>query len=455
MYIRDTIAAICTPVGEGGIGIVRISGDSAARIGAAIFKTTKNGGFPSHRFSYGSVVAPDGERVDEGFAVLMQAPNSYTKEDVFEIQCHGGILVTRKVLDLALASGARIAAPGEFTKRAFLNGRIDLLQAEAIIDVIRSKTESSLKMAEHQREGLLSGRVTEIRDSIRYVLAMVEAHIDFPDEDIELPVLDEMKMSVVTSMEKLSVILSTYSEGKVLRDGVSVAIAGKPNVGKSSLLNTLLMEERAIVTETPGTTRDVIEEILNIDGLPVRLLDTAGIRETFDKVEQIGIDLALGKISQADLVLFILDRSAPIDSDDLRILSAVEGMNLLLVRNKSDLPDTLSLPKVLHGHQVVDISTLTGEGIAELRHQIYSAFISGAAPDNREFVALSQARHRDALQKAIDALDRVSEGLVSSGLLEILSVDLRDALHAIGEITGETTPDDVLDLIFSKFCIGK
>jgi tRNA modification GTPase len=250
-------------------------------------------------------------------------------------------------------------------------------------------------------------------------------------------------------------ILATYREGKVLRDGVSVAIAGKPNVGKSSLLNTLLKEDRAIVTETPGTTRDVIEEVLNIEGLPVRLLDTAGIRETGDRVEQIGIDLALGKISQADLVLFILDRSAPIDADDLRILAAVEGLNLLLVRNKSDLPDILSAPQLFHGYPVVDISTRSGEGIAALRQLIYSAFVSGGATDSREFIALSQARHRDALQKVIDALDRVSIGLGSSGLLEILSVDLRDALQAIGEVTGETTPDDVLDLIFSRFCIGK
>jgi tRNA modification GTPase len=241
----------------------------------------------------------------------------------------------------------------------------------------------------------------------------------------------------------------------VLRDGVSVAIAGKPNVGKSSLLNTLLREERAIVTETPGTTRDVIEEVLNIEGLPVKLLDTAGIRETPDMVEQLGIDIALGRIVQADLVLFVLDRSASIDSDDLRIFGALKGLNLLLVRNKSDLQNGLTLPDPMQGLPAVDISTKTGQGIAELRHLIHKSFISGDATDSREFVALSQARHRDSLLKGRDALDRASRGLASSGLLEILSVDLRDALHAIGEVTGETTPNDVLDLIFSRFCIGK
>lgn len=455
MYTRDTIAAICTPAGEGGIGIVRISGDDAAQVGATIFTTRKNGGYPSHRFCYGTVTGLDGQPLDEGFAVLMKAPNSYTREDVFEIQCHGGTLVTRKVLELALASGARLAAPGEFTKRAFLNGRIDLLQAEAVMDLIRSKTDTALKLAEHQREGLLSKRLTIIRDAVRETLALVEAHIDFPDEDIELPLVEEMTVSLAGSLEKLAAILSTYREGKVLRDGVSVAIAGKPNVGKSSLLNTLLREERAIVTETPGTTRDVIEEVLNIEGLAVRLLDTAGIRETSDTVERMGIDRALGRIALADLVLFVLDRSTTLDDDDLRIFDAVKGLNILLVRNKSDLPEQIALPDSVSFHQTVDISTRSGTGIAELKHQILRTFISGDATDSREFTALSQARHHDAIMKAREALERALNGLIASELLEILAVDLRDALYAIGEVTGETTPDDVLELVFSRFCIGK
>lgn len=455
MYIRDTIAAICTPVGEGGIGIVRISGDDAARIGAAIFRGVKSGGWESHRFCYGTIVSSDGDVVDESFAVLMQAPRTYTREDVFELHCHGGILVTRKVLELALLAGARLAAPGEFTKRAFLNGRIDLLQAEAVMDIIQSKTESALKMAEHQRGGLLSTRLTCVRDAVRNLLALVEAHIDFPEEDIDLPVIEEMKGSVKEAVETLSSLMATFSEGKVLRDGVSVAIAGKPNVGKSSLLNTLLQEERAIVTELPGTTRDVIEEVVNISGLAVRLLDTAGIRETTDRVEQMGIDLALDRVSRADLVLFVLDRSRPVDRDDLALYEVLGRRNLILVRNKCDLPDEIDLPPLFRGHPLVDISTATGEGIGLLRTEIHDTFITGVATDSREFAAISQERHYEALHRAVACLLRGYESLASSCMLETLAVDLRDALAAVGEVTGETTPDDILDLIFSRFCIGK
>ncbi|GAM08501.1 tRNA modification GTPase MnmE [Geobacter sp. OR-1] len=454
MYIRDTIAAISTPVGEGGIGIVRISGNDAARIGAAIFRSRQDGGFRSHRFCYGTIVTADGDILDEGCCVLMRAPRSYTKEDVFEIHCHGGVLVTRKVLEQALAAGARLAAPGEFTKRAFLNGRIDLLQAEAVMDVIRSKTDAALRMAEHQREGVLSGRITEIRDSLRDVAAMVEAHIDFPEEDIELPIVEDLKLSITTAIDGLSTLLTSFNEGKVLRDGVSVAIAGKPNAGKSSLLNALLREERAIVTELPGTTRDVIEEVINIQGLPVRLLDTAGIRETSDLVEQLGIDLALDRISRADLVLFILDRSRPLDTDDLRIHQETRCRNILVVRNKSDLPEAISMPDLFAGYPVVDISTVTGEGIDRLRSEIHGAFISGTAVDSREYAAISQERHFEALTNSVKLLQG-SLAALSFGQLEIVAIDVREALGAIGEVTGETTPDDVLDLVFSRFCIGK
>lgn len=455
MYIRDTIAAICTPLGEGGIGIVRISGDAAARIGSAIFRAKNDGGFPSHRFCYGTIVCADGETLDDGFAVFMQAPKSYTKEDVFEIQCHGGVLVTKKLLDLAIAAGARSAEPGEFTRRAFLNGRIDLLQAEAVIDIIRSKTDTALKMAEHQREGILSKRLMVVRDSIRNLLAMVEAHLDFPDEDIELPVMEEFNASLAAGIESLSSILSTFREGRVIRDGVAVAIAGKPNVGKSSLLNTLLQEERAIVTSVPGTTRDVIEEVLNINGLPVKLLDTAGIRDTDDLVEQMGIDVAMTRLRQADLVLLVLDRSLPVDDNDIRMLGLLEQSQVLLVRNKSDLPDAMELPEPFRDLQAVDISTRTGDGITALRRIVHDLFISGDVSDSREFIALSQARHREAVLKGLNSLERAAVELALSGMLEIVAVDLRDALHSIGEVTGETTPDDVLELIFTRFCIGK
>jgi tRNA modification GTPase len=455
MYVRDTIAAISTPIGVGGIGVVRISGDQAKRIGSAVFTAHNDGGFSSHRFSYGAILGLDGDILDEGMAVFMQAPKSYTREDVFEIHCHGGMLVTQRVLEMTLSCGARLAQPGEFTKRAFLNGRIDLLQAEAVMDVISSKTDAALILAEHQREGLLSVRLTALRERLRIALSIVEAHIDFPDEEIDPLALLEIDKELQGTLAALGDMVSSFREGKVLRDGVAVAIVGKPNVGKSSLLNTLLREKRAIVTATPGTTRDVIEEVLNIDGLPVRLLDTAGIRETSDEVEQLGIELTMDRVALADLVLFLLDRSHVMDENDLRILDSLGGVTTLLVRNKADLPASLVLPKVFAVYPCIDISTKTGEGIDSLRRMIYEMFISGIATDSREFIALSQSRHRDALAKGMVFLERALSCISSGAELEIIAVDLRDALNAIGEVTGETTPDDVLDLIFSRFCIGK
>jgi tRNA modification GTPase len=388
-------------------------------------------------------------------AVWMQAPKSYTCEDVLEIHCHGGLLVTQRILELALNAGARLAEPGEFTKRAFLNGRIDLLQAEGVIDIIKSKTESSLRMAQHQREGLLSFRLTALRDRLRQVLALVEAHIDFPEEEIDPQSLDEVAEGVEFVCRELQLLITSYRQGKVLRDGVAVAIVGKPNVGKSSLLNTLLQEKRAIVTALPGTTRDVIEEVINIGGLPVRLLDTAGIRETVDEVEQLGIELTLDRISIADLVLFLVDSARPFDSDDQRILNAIGDVPVLLVASKSDLRQSMVLPEEAMRLPSVAVSTMTGSGIDQLRAAILSTFMSGAAMDSREFVALSQMRHRDALKRAADALDAVRAGISANAELEMLAIDLRESLHAIGDVTGETTPDDVLDLVFSRFCIGK
>ena len=455
MYVRDTIAAISTPLGEGGIGIIRLSGDGVRHIGAALFRSVHDGGFQSHRFCYGTVVDSYGDCIDEVMAVWMQAPKSYTCEDVLEIHCHGGLLVTQRILELALSAGARLAEPGEFTKRAFLNGRIDLLQAEGVIDIIKSKTESSLRMAQHQREGLLSARLTAPRDRLREALALVEAHIDFPDEEIDPQSLDEVADGVEFVSRELQLLITSYRQGKVLRDGVAVAIVGKPNVGKSSLLNTLLQEKRAIVTAMPGTTRDVIEEVINIGGLPVRLLDTAGIRETIDEVEQLGIELTLDRISIADLVLFLVDSARPFDSDDQRILDAIGDVPVLLVSSKSDLTQSMVLPEEAMRLPSVAVSTMTGLGIDQLRAAILSTFMSGAAMDSREFVALSQMRHRDALKRAADALDAVRAGISANAELEILAIDLRESLHAIGDVTGETTPDDVLDLVFSRFCIGK
>ncbi len=456
MYVQDTIAAISTPLGEGGIGVIRVSGPDAGRIAAEIFRTNRNGGLASHRFYYGVIIDPDGgDPLDEAMIVLMRAPRSYTREDVLEIQCHGGSLVVQRILALVLRRGARLALPGEFTKRAFLNGRIDLVQAEAIIDVIRSKTDAALALAQHQREGLLSRRIAAVRERLVHALALIEAHIDFPEEEVGGPAAAEIGRLTGEAGSGLDDLLAGFGEGRVLREGVSVLIAGKPNVGKSSLLNTLLREKRAIVTSVPGTTRDIIEEVVNIGGLPVRMLDTAGVRLTSDPVEQEGVNLTLERIPRADLVLFMVDGSRPFDDEDGMLLTVLGSCRVIVVKSKSDLPEAAQLTGEVAAWQTVSVSTRTGEGIDHLRTAIHDAFLSGAATDGREYVALSQARHRNAVAKAREALDRLEESLAGGAALELLAWEVREALHAVGEVTGETTPDAVLDLIFSRFCIGK
>jgi tRNA modification GTPase len=456
MYIHDTIAAICTPLGEGGIGVIRISGDQARRIGSTIFSRKPDGGFESHRFYYGSILDPvSGDSLDEALVVFMQAPRSYTCEDVVEIQCHGGYLLVQRVLGLVLGHGARLAEPGEFTRRAFLNGRIDLVQAEAVIDIIRGKTDAALSLAQHQHAGLLSRQIAAVREGLLHALAHLEAHIDFPEEEIAPEGLASITGAAGDALLRIDEILAGYAEGRALRDGVSVLLAGKPNVGKSSLLNAMLREKRAIVNAIPGTTRDVIEEVVNIHGLPVRIMDTAGICQTDDDIESEGVQLALDKIARADLVLFMLDASRPLDSDDRRIEEELLGRDFIVVMNKSDLPRAITLPGTLLNHETVMISTLTGDGIDRLLRAVNTRFLHGRAVDSREYIALSNVRHRDALEKCAANLHSFTADAAALLDPELLAVDLRDALHALGEITGETTADDILDRIFKQFCIGK
>ena len=456
MYREDTIAAISTPLGEGGIGIIRVSGPDVPALAEQLIRLSGSGGLKSHRFSHGVFIDPiTGDTVDEVMVVLMRAPRSYTREDLLEIQCHGGSLLVQRVLEHVLRQGARLAEPGEFTKRAFLNGRIDLVQAEAVIDLIRGKTEAALSLAQHQREGMLSRKLGEVRDRLITSLALIEAHIDFPDEDIEPASLERIRESVAVGLHEVSCLVDGFSAGRVLRDGVSVLIAGKPNVGKSSLLNTLLKEKRAIVTAIPGTTRDLIEEIVTIRGLPVRLMDTAGIRETIDPVEEEGVRRARERLAAADLTLFVLDGSRPFDDDDRLILGDLAGRPYFVVRNKMDLPHCLMLPELLEPLADLRISTLTGEGIDGLHDAIHHTFLKGEAVDSREYVALSRARHRDALELCRARLHQFQENAGTGAELELLAVDLRDALSALGTVTGETTPDEILDQIFSTFCIGK
>ncbi|QEM69912.1 tRNA uridine-5-carboxymethylaminomethyl(34) synthesis GTPase MnmE [Geobacter sp. FeAm09] len=456
MYIEDTIAAISTPQGEGGIGIVRISGSGAEAIGLRLFRFRKGAVFVSHFLHYGAVVAPDdGAVLDEAMAVLMRAPHSYTREDVLELHCHGGMLVVERVLAAVLACGARLAEPGEFTRRAFVNGRIDLVQAEAVMDVIAAKTEASLALAQRQRAGALSDRIEAIRHGLTKRLAFVEAFIDFPEDDIGEADTVALRAGVGEALNEIGTLLTGFDEGRILREGISVLIVGKPNAGKSSLLNRLLKENRAIVTHIPGTTRDIIEETVNLGGLAVRLLDTAGIRHTDDVVEREGISRTLDKIPQADLVLFVLDSARPFGDEDRLILDAVQGKITIAVLNKSDLPPALDLPSGMGEMPCVALSAGTGAGIDELREVIRTTFLHGAALDSREFVAISRARHRDVLVSARSALHRFLSGLDEGRELETLAIDLRDALSAVGQVTGETTTDDLLDVVFSSFCIGK
>lgn len=457
MYLSDTIAAIATPPGCGGIGIVRVSGPQAEQIGQSVFRGNLGGGFDSHRLYYGRLVNPaDAGLIDEGMAVLMRAPRSYTREDVVELHCHGGYLVVRTVLQACVSAGARLAEPGEFTRRAFLNGRIDLCQAESVIDVINSRTDASLALAQRQREGLLGRELDDIRGLVTEALAIIEAHIDFPEEDIDPASLSLVTSRIETARLQMARLMESFRFGKVLREGVSVVLAGKPNAGKSSLLNALACEERAIVSAIPGTTRDMIEEIITVQGLPVRVIDAAGIRRHHgDEIEQEGIRRTLGRLTEADLVLYLADGSHPLDDDDLEIQSALADRPFITVITKADLPQVLDRTQLPPCRGVVGISSRSGLGIDLLRCVLYDYFVQDAPRASDDLVAISNVRHRDVLARAATSLSLFSDHCAAAAEPDLLAIDLREALTAIGEITGATTPDAVLDLIFSTFCIGK
>jgi tRNA modification GTPase len=371
------------------------------------------------------------------------------------LHCHGGMLVVERVLSLVLVSGARLADPGEFTRRAFLNGRIDLVQAESVMDIISSQTDAALRLAQRQREGALSSRISLVREHLKHAVALVEAYIDFPEDDLGDTDLASISSSINSAVQEIEALLSGFDEGRVLREGISILIMGKPNAGKSSLLNRLLNENRAIVTHLPGTTRDIIEETINIGGLPVRLLDTAGIRHTDDVIEQEGIKRALEKIDQADLILFVVDTTRPFDSEDQTILDAVANSNVIVVLNKCDLPPVAILPDLINQYSQINISASSGDGVETLKDSIRTRFLHQSSVDNREFVAISRSRHRDSLATATKLLDTVRANLLHGHNLELLSVDIREALSAVCSVTGECANDEILDVIFSSFCIGK
>lgn len=457
-YDEDTIAAIATPPGVGGVGIVRVSGSLAEKIGQHLFRPKKSiQSFTSHHFYYGHIVHPDtGEIVDEVMVVFMRAPHSYTCEDVLEIHCHGGPLVLRQVLELVLKAGARLAAPGEFTKRAFLHGRLDLTQAEAVLQVIEARTEKELQMATKQLSGYLGEEIKKIRECLKAFKAHLEVAIDFPEEDVEIVPpekwLPRIEKEVIKPIKQL---LDAYHRGRVLREGALMAIVGKPNVGKSSLLNRLLREERAIVTPIPGTTRDVIEEVLNIKGIPVKIADTAGLRKTTDAIEAIGVERARQKIAEADIALWVVDASRPLDEEDMEIYQAIKKKNTILVLNKCDLPlkiDKKFLSEKFKALPKVHISALYGKGIEKLETIICDCLLG---KDIGEMPFVPALRHKQALEKAYQAANRIKEAISNQLPPVFISVDVQEALDALGEIVGETTAEDVLDYIFNQFCIGK
>ncbi|MFN3478810.1 MAG: tRNA uridine-5-carboxymethylaminomethyl(34) synthesis GTPase MnmE [Thermodesulfovibrionales bacterium] len=460
----DTIAAISTPLGEGGIGIVRISGRDAINIADRIFFSPKGKRLyraSSHTITYGFIKDPvTGEMIDEVLVSVMKAPNTYTKEDIVEINCHGGFLPLRKTLELVLREGARLSEPGEFTKRAFLNGRIDLTQAEAVADLIRSKTESSQRLALEQLKGGLSEKITKLRDRLTNLCAHIEAYIDFPDEDIEPVTLDAINTELSSIINELERLSKTYEEGRFLREGVNVAIVGKPNVGKSSLLNALLERDRAIVTEFPGTTRDVIEELLNIKGLLVRVMDTAGIREAHEMAEREGVRRSLQAIDDSDLVIVVIDGSRALSDEDMYIIEKVRerGKRFLIGINKSDLcSSSVILPQGgLTSHQAfsLNISAKTGQGLEELKDAIINLSLGGIRGDS-EGLIITNLRHKRAIDDAISSLEKASLDIINSQPKEIIALSLREGLDHLGEIVGAVTTEDILNRVFSEFCIGK
>lgn len=453
----DTIAAIATPLGESGIGVIRISGSRAYDVGDAIFKSSSKTPLKERRdrsIQYGTIVADDGRIVDEVLLLIMKGPHSYTAEDVLEIQCHGGRKPLEEILGLVLSHGARMANPGEFTQRAFTNGRIDLAQAEAVMDVIQAKSRQGLTNAVSQLEGRLSKVIGSMRKELTDFITRLEVTIDYPEEDLEDITVPDVAGAIKKQITALDQMLATSEEGRLIRDGVMVAIAGTPNAGKSSLLNRLLKEDRAIVTDVPGTTRDVLEEWISLKGVPIRLVDTAGIRETDDTVEKIGVDKAKDYVNKADVVLAVIDSSRPLTAEDKEILSDAQQKNALLVLNKSDLTPVVTAADLkAYGKPVFTISASTGEGLEALKEALLSQALGRS--DASGSALLTNTRHIELVRQSRAALKRALDSIEAGMPVDCAVVDLRDAWDLLGSITGDTVHDDMVTEIFSRFCLGK
>ena len=459
MFIDDTIAAIATAPGEGGIGIIRISGEKSLQVANDIFKSIsgkKIEEYNTRTLVYGHIVNGD-KVIDEVLVAYMKGPNSYTTEDVIEINCHGGFISVKKILELVLSKDVRLADQGEFTKRAFLNGRIDLAQAEAIIDVINAKTDMAHTVAQSQLEGSLSKKIRELRYNITEMLAQITVSIDFPDEDVEHITYNTLKEKSLELQEEINKLYDTAESGKILRDGLKTVIVGKPNVGKSSLLNAVLGENRAIVTDIPGTTRDVIEEFVNIKGIPLKIVDTAGIRETEDVVEKIGVEKSKEFFNAADLSIVVLDSSRELESEDIEILESVQRNKTIVLLNKTDLNKVIDIEKVkeyIDEENIINISALQNEGIEKIHDKIEDMVFSGTIRNSSDLV-VTNSRHKDALYKAKQSIADAIMAIDSYMPLDFIEVDFKNIWDYLGYINGDTVTEDLLDTIFSNFCIGK
>lgn len=455
----DTIAAISTPPGEGAISIVRMSGEEAVSIAQKVFSGKDLTQAKSHTINYGHIVDPKThEEIDEVMVSLMLAPKTFTREDVVEINCHGGIVATNRILQLLLVNGARLAEPGEFTKRAFLHGRIDLTQAESVMDLIRAKTDRSMKIALNQLDGNLSHLIDSLRKDILDVLAQVEVNIDYPEyDDVEEMTTRLLREKAIEIKQRIEQLLKTASQGKIMREGLATALVGRPNVGKSSLLNHLLHEDKAIVTDVAGTTRDVIEEYVNVSGVPLKLIDTAGIRETDDKVEKIGVERSKKAIEQSDLVLLVLNAAESLTKEDLELIRLTNDKKRIIILNKTDLEEKLDrkeLAKISENAPVYATSILKNEGVEALEEAISKLFFNGIE-NSQSTVMVTNARHIALLKKSQNSLDSVLEGISSGMPVDLVQIDMTEAWNLLGEITGESYEDELLDQLFSQFCLGK
>ena len=459
MCEEDTIAAISTPYGSGGIGIIRISGIRAFEIAGRIFKGRKPfESLPASTISYGKVVDPrSGEVLDEVLISKMKKPATFTREDVVEINCHGGIVVLRRILELVIAEGARLAEPGEFTKRAFLNGRIDLSQAEAVIDLINSKTSKGSRAAMDQLDGKLSKKIQDIRNLLIGLIAHIEVTVDYPEHDIEEITGKEVYNKIKDIRDELAKLLKSFERGRIIRDGISVVIVGRPNVGKSSLMNELTGKNRAIVTDIPGTTRDIIEEYINIDGIPVKIADTAGIRETSNVVEKIGVERTEKEIGKADLVIMVLDASEGILDGDMDIFKKVKGKKTILLLNKIDIGDKIPNSELFEKFcdtRAIRASVKKEIGLDELEKEISGMFMEGGINAENE-ILITNVRHKRLIESAIGSINEAISGYESGMPLDCITIDIMDAANCLGRITGESVSEDVIQEIFSRFCVGK